>query len=85
MDTIKFKNGSELQFEDIDGLTIFFRGRTVEELAKFFTVDNLTEIHLINSYGLTYGIYKDLKLVKITTFRKDLIKVVLTDVVQITL
>ena len=69
MDKIILNDGTNLELNKVEGLSISFTDKTVEELEKIFTKDNCGKIQLATNSGKVYGIYNNLEC---TSIIKDL-------------
>ena len=71
MDKIILKDGTKFEFKKIDGLSITFTDKTVEELEKILTKENCRKVELSTENREVYGIYNNLECTSITKNIED--------------
>ena len=71
MDKIILNDGTNLEFDKVEGLNITFKDKTIEELEKVFTEENCNRVQLTTEKGEVYGIYNNLECTSITKNLED--------------
>jgi RNA-binding protein YhbY len=72
MDKIILNNGTNLEFLKSNGLnSVTIENKTIEELEKLLTTENLVKVQFSNSNSEVYGNYENLECVSITKYLAD--------------
>ena len=68
---IILKDKTALEFVNVEGLSITFKDKTIEELEKVFTKENCSKVQFTTEKGEVYGIYNNLECTSITKNLED--------------